>query len=102
MVSQITLLLCLYLQKHTFSCFCAALTAPQYVRGEIENEVVKVYWEHVEVDPAFRGYYVIVKDTGSRERESPVYVHVDSDDRCAKIIGLRPGTTYQLMVYTWS
>ena len=83
----------------TISHLCAALTAPQYVRGKIEKEVVKVYWEHVEVDPAFRGYYVIVKDIGSRQEESPVYVHVDSDDRCAKIIGLRPGTTYQLTVH---
>lgn len=78
---------------------CAALTAPQYVRGEIDKEVVKVYWEHVEMDPSFKGYYVIVKDVGSKEEESPVYVHVDTTERCAKIIGLRPGSTYQLTVH---
>ena len=82
----------------TMLSLALALTAPQYVSAEIAKEVVKVSWEHVETDETFRGYYIIVEDVGSSQKESPVYVHVDSAARCTKIIGLRPGTTYQLKV----
>lgn len=75
-----------------------ALTAPQHVRGHIIKDAVEISWEHSHTGKSFSGYYIIVKDVGSDQKENPVYVHVDCSDRSTQIIGLRPGTTYQLTV----
>ena len=65
--------------------------------AEIVKDAVEISWEHTQTDKSFKGYYIMVKDVGTSQKESPVYVHVDSDAQSARIIGLRPGTTYQLM-----
>ena len=74
------------------------MTAPQDVSAKIEKDILKIFWDHVELDESFQGYYIIVKDIGLSQNESPEYVHVSSSSRCAKIIGLRPGTSYQIKV----
>ena len=68
------------------------------MRVEIEKDTVVISWDHIEPDPSFKGYYVMLEDIGSGQKESPAYVHVSSGSRCAKVIGLRPGTSYKLMV----
>ena len=68
------------------------------MRVEIEGDTVTVSWDHIEPDQTFKGYYVVLEDVGSGQKENPAYVHVSSGERCAKIIGLRPGTSYTLMV----
>ena len=68
------------------------------MRVEIEGDSVSVSWDHIEPDKSFKGYYVILEDVGSEQKENPAYVHVSNTARCAKIIGLRPATLYRLMV----
>lgn len=68
------------------------------MRGHIVKEAVEISWKHSHTGKSLSGYYIIVKDVGSGQKESPVYVHVDCSDRSAQIVGLRPGTTYQLTV----
>ena len=81
-----------------FSCKLA-LTAPRHVRGHIVYDAVEVSWEHPNsTSGSSSGYYVIVKDVGSEENGGHVYVHVGSDARSARVVGLRPGTTYQFKV----
>ena len=75
-----------------------ALTAPQNVSVEIEKDAVEISWDHIELDQLFHGYYIIVKDVGIGRHESPAYVHVSASVRCANVIGLRPGTSYEIIV----
>ena len=74
------------------------LSAPYNVRVEIEKDTVVVSWDHIESDQSLKGYYVVLEDIGSGQKESPAYVHVSSGIRCANVIGVRPGTAYRLMV----
>ena len=91
----------LHFNKYYLFICVQALTAPQHVSAEIVEDAVEISWEHTQTDKSFRGYYIMVKDVGTNEKENPVYVHVDSDAQSARIIGLRPGTTYQLMASTY-